>query len=114
VALLASLSGCQKPSKTTAPDSSPATPATYAPELYGETAVVDDRLPQRIFFLRELDCLIDTMATATFDVIRSDSSGFRKLEFYQNKDFLRDRPYWIRFPVTYASPSDKIWLVEFY
>lgn len=106
---------CQKSTETHVPDSPPTEPVAYASELSGATAVVDDRIPERIFFLRELDCLIDTLGSATFDEIRMDRGhDFRKYGHYQNKDFLRDRPYWIRFPVTYASLTDKIWLIEFY
>lgn len=103
IPLLVCLFACQEPRKIADRD------------LYGKAAVVDDRIPERIFFLRELECFIDTLEKASFEDIRAGQGvGFRKYESYQNKDFLRDRPYWIRFPVTYASPSDKIWLIEFY
>lgn len=110
--LLVTVYACQKSPRAEmpVPDDSPPPPGAR------EIAVVDDGLPERIFFLKEVDCLIDTAGQATFATIRADSAGssFRKLESYQNKDFLRDRPYWIRFPVTHASPSEKIWLIEFY
>src|SRR5690606_40337986 len=40
------------------------------PNLPGGTAIVDDRLSERILFLRERDCFIDTLGRATFDDIR--------------------------------------------
>ncbi len=113
--LLVSVCACQTQQKPPASETAPAAQTLYGPNLPGGTAIVDDRLSERILFLRELDCFIDTLGRATFDDIREGGEArFSKFESYQNKDFLRDRPYWIRFPVTYAAPSEKVWLIEFY
>ena len=79
-------------------------------------AVVDDHLRERVFFLKELQCWIDSADNTTFEKILSPSFGqkFSTNQSYQNKDFLRDKSYWIKFPVTFHTTSEKTWLIEFY
>lgn len=79
-------------------------------------AVVDDGLDVRIFFLKELDCWIDSANNASFeDIMAGPAHGrFSMNQSYQNKDFLSERPYWIRLPVKFEASSEKTWLIEFY
>ena len=79
-------------------------------------AVVDDGAKERIFFLKELEYLIDSTNSLTFDEISSPAfpSNFRAHASYQNKDFKTGMPYWIRFPVKHNAGSEKDWLIEFY
>lgn len=93
-----------------------ALPAASQQEVVPRLAIVDDRVGERVFFLKELECWIDSAGNASFEQILAIDPGhtFRRIPSYQNRDFLRDKPYWIRFPVSYHTASDKMWLIEFY
>jgi hypothetical protein len=80
-----------------------------------QTAVVDDAKDERIFFLKDLDFLIDSTNSLTFaQILEPDfQNKFQKRESYQNKDYQAGASYWIRFSVQH-SPSNKVWLIEFY
>lgn len=79
-------------------------------------AVVDDHHDERIFYLRELEYLVDETNALTLEDISSRSfiNKFHRHELYQNKDFQPGSSYWIRFPVKSDEESTKNWLIEFY
>lgn len=93
-----------------------ALPLSAQPEEVPGVAVVDDRSNERVFFLKELQSWIDSADNTTFEKILSPAFGdkFSTNQSYQNRDFLRDKSYWIKFPVTFQSASEKTWLIEFY
>src|SRR5690606_3539873 len=93
-----------------------AMPLSAQTEEVSGPAVVDDRLEVRVFFLKELQCWIDSADNTTFERILSPpfASKFSTNQSYQNTDFLRDKSYWIKFPVTFQSATEKTSLIEFY
>jgi len=80
-----------------------------------QTAIVDDRVDERIFLLKDLEFFIDSTNVLTFSqIVNSSYAGkFQQDDSYQNKDYQSGLSYWIRFSVQH-NPSNKIWLIEFY
>lgn len=79
-------------------------------------AFMDDTVDERVFFLRELDYLIDSTNQLTFDQIKKEgfATRFHRHHNYQNKDFQSGMSYWLRFPVRHDDASKKTWVIEFY
>jgi hypothetical protein len=83
--------------------------------VFGQTAVIDDAVDERVFLLKDLEFFIDTTNSLTFSQVSDPrfASEFQQRESYQNKDYQSGASYWIRFSVKH-NPSKKIWLIEFY
>jgi len=83
--------------------------------LYAQTAVIDDRVEERVFLLKDLEFFIDTTNSLTFSQVSNPEFArvFQLRESYQNKDYQPGASYWIRFSVK-NNPSSKVWLIEFY
>jgi two-component system, sensor histidine kinase LadS len=77
---------------------------------------VDDQINERVFMPYELNILVDTTNTLTFEQISSASfaDNFICNTEYQNKDFRNDASYWVKLPIQHRTASEKIWLLEFY
>lgn len=81
-----------------------------------QIASMNDAQEERVFFLKELEFLIDSTNLLSFDNILSPATAvaFQKNDSYQNKNFQPNKAYWIRFPVQSLTSSRKSWLIEFY
>lgn len=77
---------------------------------------INDAVDQRDFMPYELNILIDTASSFTFDQISAPEHAHRFVchTGYQNKDFANHASYWIKFPVRHTKKSNKVWLLEFY
>lgn len=76
-------------------------------------AVVNDSMPERVFYLKELEYFVDTANSLSLEGI-SSSEKFILHKSYQNKDFISDASYWIKFPVSFDASTKKKWIIEFY
>ncbi len=83
---------------------------------FGQTATIDDSIDERIYFLKDLEFLIDTTNSLTFEEVSmgAHAARFKQSDTYQNSDYQSGASYWIRFSVRQPQKSDKIWLIEFY
>ncbi|MBL7857687.1 MAG: transposase [Cyclobacteriaceae bacterium] len=81
-----------------------------------EPIEIDDALDARDLFLKQLTYFIDTTNALSFSRISSSefSNRFRQHASYQNKDFMINTAYWIRFPIRHTTATQKLWLLEFY
>lgn len=79
-------------------------------------AIVNDSLGERVFLLKELEFLIDRTNSIELSslVPLSFPHKFQRNESYQNKDFIPEASYWIKFPVAYKASTTKDWIIEFY
>lgn len=80
-----------------------------------QTATTADATDERIYLLNELEFLIDSTNSISFDEISQArfSNQFVRRSSYQNKDYRSGESYWIRFSVEHV-PTEKVWLIEFY
>jgi two-component system, sensor histidine kinase LadS len=83
---------------------------------FGQTATIEDAIDERIYFLKDLEFLIDTTNSLTFEQVSlgAHAARFKQSTNYQNSDYQSGASYWIRFSVSQRERSDKIWLIEFY
>ncbi len=83
---------------------------------HAQTVVIDDRVDERIFFLKDIEFFIDTTNQVSFSQISSEgfSEQFQLRTSYRNKDYRAGASYWIRFAVQHNQASEKVWLFEFY
>lgn len=81
-----------------------------------QTTVMDDRVDERIFFLKDVEFYIDTTNALLFSQVIEPSfrKEFSQQTSYQNSDYQSGASYWIRFSVKHDLASEKVWLVEFY
>lgn len=89
--------------------------AMFALSAKAQTAATLDSLDERVFLLNELEFLIDSTNSLSFDEISTSrfSNQFVRRPTYQNKDYRSGESYWIRFSVKH-NPTEKVWLIEFY
>ena len=81
-----------------------------------EPIQIDDAQDQHDCMPYELTVYVDSVSTANFRDISSGAfaAHFKSNRDYQNKDFIKNASYWIKFPIRHNASSDKIWLLEFY
>ena len=81
-----------------------------------QTLEINEQQDEKILFLNQLEYLIDSTNTLSFQTISSTAfeNHFLKHDSYKNKDFRVNASYWLRIPVHHISNTDKIWLFEFY
>jgi len=78
-----------------------------------DQALVTDAIPERVFHLNQLEYFVDTVSA--FSIQNVVSSGkFILHHSYQNKDFISNASYWIKFPVAFDASTKKKWIIEFY
>lgn len=87
-----------------------------AVQVFGQTVVIDDAIEEQVFFLKDIEFLVDTTNSRSFQEISSPgyTEKFSIKNSYQNKDYLSGASYWLRFSIKPRSDSDKKWLLEFY
>lgn len=87
---------------------------SFLPAL-SQIPVTSDAQDERIFFLKDLEFLIDSTNALTFEDVTAPTSEsqFIRRGDYQNKDYRSGQSYWIRFSVQHV-PTEKMWLIEFY
>lgn len=76
-------------------------------------AVTNDAAQERVIYLKELEFFVDTANSLSFTDVAT-SGKFKRYETYQNKDFITEASYWIKFPLTYKTSTKKEWIIEFY
>ncbi len=81
-----------------------------------EPLQIIDSMDQRNFMPYDLTMFVDSANTLSFQQVASAdfADHFKSNRDYQNKDFIRDASYWIKFPIHHRTDKDKIWLLEFY
>ncbi len=84
--------------------------------LVAQTVTIDDAIDEKVFFLKEIEFFVDTTNQLSFLDISSAkyAEKFTIKSSYQNKDYLSDASYWIRFSIKPDRDSKKKWLIEFY
>lgn len=77
--------------------------------------LTNDMQDEQVFFLKDLEILIDSTNALTFEKVTSPPYTIQFLQRgdYQNKDYKSGQSYWIRFSVEHV-PTEKVWLIEFY
>ncbi|HMR57335.1 MAG TPA: 7TM-DISM domain-containing protein, partial [Cyclobacteriaceae bacterium] len=87
----------------------------FACTAFGQTAITNDAIDERVYLLNELEFFIDSTNSEIFDQVSSaqNSNRFQRRPAYQNKDYRSGESYWIRFSVEHI-PTEKVWLIEFY
>ncbi|CAN5309258.1 hypothetical protein BH09BAC3_BH09BAC3_10780 [soil metagenome] len=88
----------------------------FAQAGFCQSLTIDENRDEKILYLRELDYLVDSTNTMTFNSILHESANgkFKRNESYQNKDFLVNVSYWVRIPIHHVKETRKVWLLEFY
>ncbi|MBX2896082.1 MAG: transposase [Cyclobacteriaceae bacterium] len=84
-------------------------------DALSQTATTQDNTDERIFFLNELEFLVDSTNSLSFEQISQPQAAqkFKRRPAYQNKDYRSGESYWIRFSVAHIA-TEKVWLIEFY
>jgi two-component system, sensor histidine kinase LadS len=77
---------------------------------------VKDSVEERVFYLHELEFLVDSTNQLSFHDIAFGplSNSFEQHASYQNADFISNASYWVRFRLQLKPESQKKWLLEFY
>ncbi len=83
--------------------------------LFSQPSLLSDAVDEQVFFLRDVELLVDSTNSLLFKDIQSYalSNQFKKDVDYQNRDYLENVSYWIRFPI-HPGSSRKKWLIEFF
>lgn len=95
----------------------------FSSELQAQREVIiDGSSPEFNFMPQDLELLVDSTNTLTFQDIRQlEKAGFRctkplftRQAGYQNADFRKNAGYWIRMAVRITESANDPWLLEFY
>jgi two-component system, sensor histidine kinase LadS len=83
---------------------------------HAQTAVINDAIDERVFFLKDLEFFIDDYNNVTFGQVQDSifAGRFQRQPHYQNKDYRSGASYWIRFSVEKNEQTKKYWIIEFY